>query len=119
MRMSMDITIRDIGDIVILDIRGGMCRSDVTGMTLHQVVKSQLEQGKRIILLNLENVDFIDSYGVGQVLASYTSTQNLGGKIKLARVSRRLGLVFKITWLDHVLEIFDNEAAALQSFAKP
>ena len=114
----MDIIIRDIGDVVVVDIKGRMRRSSVVEITLHQVVKSQLERGRKNILLNLENVEFIDSFGVGEMLASYTSIQNLGGKIKLTRISRKLGLVFKITWLDHVFEIFDNEAAALQSFNK-
>jgi anti-sigma B factor antagonist len=115
---AMDITIRDIGDIVVFDIKGEILRSDVMETTLHQLVKGQLERGRRNFLLNLENVEFIDSFGVGEMLASYTSTQNLGGKIKLARISKKLGLVFKITWLDRIFESYDSEAAALQSFAK-
>jgi anti-anti-sigma factor len=115
----MQITTRDMGDVVVFDILGEIRRTNVVETTLHEVVKSQLERGKRSILLNLENVDFIDSFGVGEMLASFTSTQNLGGKIKLARISRKLGVVFKITWLDHVFEVFDDETAAMQSFAKP
>ncbi len=115
----MIITIRDLGDVVIFDIEGEIQRSGHKEPNLHQAVKSQLDSGRRKILLNLENVGFIDSYGVGEILASYTSTQNLGGKIKLAGISKKLGLVFKITWLDRVFEVFDDEAAALQSFAKP
>jgi len=115
----MDITIRDIDNIVVLDIKGEIRRSDVMETTLHQVVKCQLERGRRNFLLNFENVEFIDSFGVGEILASYTSVQNLGGKIKLARISKKLSLVFKITWLDRIFESFDSEADALQSFAKP
>lgn len=114
----MNIATREVGSIVIFDITGEICRSRVMEITLHQAVKSQLERGTRNILLNLENVEFIDSFGVGEILASYISIQNLGGKIKLIRISRRLGIVFKVVGLDRVLEIFDNEAAALQSYAK-
>jgi len=114
----MDITTRDIGDIVVFDIKGEVVRSEIHKATIHEAVKSQLEQGRRNILLNLENVAIIDSWGVGEMLASYTSIQNLGGKIRLASISRKLEIVFKVTLLDRVFEIFDNEAAALGSFTK-
>ena len=114
----MHIATRDAGSAIIFDITGEICRSPATDTTLHEIVKSQLERGRRNILLNLENVEFIDSFGVGEILASYISIQNLGGKIKLIRISRRLGIVFKVVGLDRVFEVFDNESAALQSFAK-
>jgi anti-anti-sigma factor len=82
------------------------------------MVKAQLDAGKRNILLNFEAVEFIDSFGVGEILASYISTQNLGGKFKLARMSKKLYLVFQVTMLTKVLEIFDSEESALQSFIK-
>ena len=116
---NMQILTRETGKIVILDIVGEIRRSHFEETTLHQVVKSQLELGRRDILLNLEKVDFIDSWGVGEMLASYTSTQNLGGKIKLTRISKKLDFVLMVTGLKRVLEVFDNETAALQSFAKP
>jgi anti-anti-sigma regulatory factor len=55
---------------------------------------------------------------VGEILASYISTQNLGGKFKLARMSKKLYLVFQVTMLTKVLEIFDSEESALQSFIR-
>jgi anti-anti-sigma factor len=63
-------------------------------------------------------VDFIDSFGVGEILASYISTHNLGGKLKIARISKKLYLVFQITMLTKVLEIFDEEQRAIESFLK-
>jgi anti-anti-sigma factor len=77
-----------------------------------------LDSGKRNILLNFQNVDFIDSFGVGEILASYISTHNLGGKLKLAKISKKLFLVFQVTMLTKVLEIFDEEEIALDSFIK-
>ena len=115
----MNIAIREAGSVIIFDIIGEIRRSHIVETTLHQVVKSQLEQGRRNILFNMEYVEFIDSFGVGEILASYISIQNLGGKFKLIRISRKLGIVFKVVGLDRVLEIFDNEVTALQSFAKP
>ena len=114
----MDIKKRDKNDIVIFDIEGEIRRSDITDVTLHQLVKDQLDSGKKHILLNFDRVEFIDSFGVGEILASYISTHNLGGKLKIARISKKLFLIFQITMLTKVLEIFDEEEMALQSFIK-
>lgn len=114
----MNIQKREQDGVVIFDIEGEIKRSDITDVTLHQLVKEQLEAGKKHILLNFQKVDFIDSFGVGEILASYISTHNLGGKLKIARISKKLYLVFQITMLTKVLEIFDEEQRALESFLK-
>jgi len=114
----MMINKREKNNIVIFDIEGEIRRSDITDFTLHQLVKEQLEVGRKQILLNFEKVDFIDSFGVGEILASYISTHNLGGKLKLARISKKLFLIFQVTMLTKVLDIHDEEDSALQSFFK-
>jgi len=114
----MEINTREKTDVIIFDIEGEIRRSDITDITLHQLVKDQLDAGKRNILLNFQSVDFIDSFGVGEILASYISTHNLGGKLKLAKISKKIYLVFQVTMLTKVLEIFDEEEIALDSFIK-
>jgi anti-sigma B factor antagonist len=109
---------REKNNVVIFDIDGEIRRSDISDVTLHQLVKEELEQGKKQILLNFERVGFIDSFGVGEILASYISTHNLGGKLKLARISKKLYLIFQVTMLTKVLDIFDEEDLALRSFLK-
>jgi len=66
----MEIHAREKADVIIFDIEGEIRRSDVSDVTLHQLVKDQLDGGKRNILLNFKNVEFIDSFGVGEILAS-------------------------------------------------
>ncbi len=112
----MQIHAREKDNVIIFDIEGEIRRSDVTDVTLHQLVKDQLDVGKRNILLNFKDVEFIDSFGVGEILASYISTHNLGGKLKIAKISKKLYLVFQVTMLTKVLEIFDEEEIALSSF---
>jgi len=112
----MEIHAREKDDVIIFDIDGEIRRSDVTDVTLHQLVKDQLDSGKRNILLNFKNVEFIDSFGVGEILASYISTHNLGGKLKIAKISKKLYLVFQVTMLTKVLDIYDEEELALSSF---
>jgi anti-anti-sigma factor len=109
---------RERNNVVIFDIEGEIRRSDITDVTLHQLVKDELDRGRKQILLNFERVDFIDSFGVGEILASYISTHNLGGKLKLARISKKLFLIFQVTMLTKVLDIFDEEDMALRSFLK-
>jgi anti-anti-sigma factor len=114
----MVIKTREANNVVIFDIEGEIRRSDGMHTTLHNLVKSHLDRGKRNVLLNLENVGFIDSFGVGEILASYISTQNLGGKLKLCRISNKLLLIFQITMLTKVLDIQEDCDCALESFDK-
>jgi anti-anti-sigma factor len=112
----MRITPRQKNDVVIFDIEGEIKRSDITDVTLHQLVKDQLDLGRRKIVLNFEQVEFIDSFGVGEILASYISTHNLGGKLKLVKISKKLYLIFQVTMLTKVLDILEDEEAAMKSF---
>jgi anti-anti-sigma factor len=112
----MTINTREKDGVVIFDIQGEIRRSETGTPTLHQVVKSHLDSDRSRILLNLSGVEFIDSFGVGEILASFISAQNLGGKLKLMNISPKLYVVFKVTMLTKVLEIFENEDKALTSF---
>ena len=112
----MNIKIRELNNIVIIDIGGDIRQYDVKGVSLYQHVKDQLQAGKRNILINFDKVDFIDSLGVGDLLSSYVSANNLGGKIKLIKVSSKIHLVFRVTLMDRLFEFFEDEEAAIQSF---
>jgi len=114
----MIIKTREIGNIVVFDVEGEIRRTDTAQETLHTLVEAQLDRGRRNVLLNLGGVEFIDSFGVGQILASYISTQNLGGRLKLCKISHKLLLIFQITMLTKVLEIHEDCDRALESFGK-
>ncbi len=114
----MVITTREVGDVTVIDVEGDIKRSQVVTTTLHQVVKSRLEEGQRNFALNFEKMDFIDSYGVGEIIASYHSINSLGGELKLARISKKLRIVFEITKLIDILEVTDSIEAALESFGR-
>lgn len=108
--------IRELNDIVIIDIGGDIRQYEVKGVSLYQHVRDQLNAGKRNILINFENVDFIDSLGVGDLLSSYVSTNNLGGRIKLLKVAPKIHLIFQVTLMDRLFEFFDDEVTAIESF---
>jgi anti-anti-sigma factor len=112
-------TTRPVGDVVVLDIEGEFSVTTSPVPTLHEHVKTHLEMGKRSILFNFDKVGFVDSFGVGQMIASYKSTHDLGGRFKLCRLPEKLILLFHITRLIKVFDVYSTEEAALDSFAKP
>jgi len=109
-------TTRPAGDVLVFDIEGEFSRLTSPLPTLHQLVKAQLAFGKRMILFNFEKAGFVDTFGIQEIVASYTSTQGLGGKFKLCRLSEKLILIFHITGLIKVFDVYPTEEAALQSF---
>jgi anti-anti-sigma factor len=120
---SMDIqktiiTSRSAGDIVIFDIGGEFTRWGQALPTLSELVRAKLNEGKNRILLNFEKTEFVDSYGVGELIAGFISTRNSGGMLKLCRIPDRLDVIFRITGLDKVLTICPTEEAALEAFAR-
>jgi len=104
---------------MVFDINGDMSRLTATVPTLSELVKTQLNANKNSILLNCENAGFVDSWGVGEMLASYISIRNRGGSLKLCRLPDKLLTLFRITQIDTVLSIYPTEAAAMEAFAQP
>lgn len=112
----MEVKTRHLNQIVIFDIEGEIRTSPTPETTLHDLVKKQLEGGKKNVLLNFKNVGFIDSYGIGQILASFISIQDSGGRLKLCHVPTRILLIFDVTNLRRILEIYEDCDSALKSF---
>lgn len=115
---KMAITSRSSGDIAIFDIEGEFSRWAQTSPKLSDLVKAKLSAGKNRILLNFAKTGFVDSHGVGELIACFISIQNSGGLLKLCRIPDRLDLIFRITGLDKVLAIYPTEEAALEAFAR-
>jgi anti-sigma B factor antagonist len=85
-------------------------------VTLHDHVKSQLEMGKRHFLFNYEDVKYMDSFGVQQLVSSYTSICNLGGKLKLTKLVPRIRYIFDVTGLSRVFTITNDEETAIKNY---
>jgi len=104
----MRINSRKHNDAVIFDIEGEFRISEVSDVTLHQLVKDQLDLGNLNILLNLEKTGSIDSTCVGEILSSYISITNRGGKLLRAKTPEKIQIIFKVTGLDRIIP--DNES---------
>jgi len=111
----MKIEIRTIGDVRILDCSGKITLGEGT-MSIRNTVRDVLQSGAKKILLNLADISYIDSSGVGELVSSYTTTVNKGGKLKLVKLTNKLRELLTITKLLTVFEIYDDEKDALASF---
>jgi len=108
------------GDVAVFDIAGDFTRKDCPIPTLHELASAQLETGIHKILFNFEKVGFVDSFGLGQIVSSYISTQKLGGGFKLCQVPPKLMFFLKVVNLiPNVISVYPDETAALESFANP
>jgi anti-sigma B factor antagonist len=111
----MKIDRRTIGDVQILDCNGKITLGEAT-MLLRNTVRDVLQSGAKKIILNLADVSYIDSAGVGELVSTYTTTVNKGGKLKLLKLTNKLRELLTITKLLTVFEIYDDEKDALASF---
>lgn len=114
----MEITIRERDGVRILDLVGKLKLGE-GARSVYTVVRDELEHGHRAILLHLWRVSFIDSTGLGRLVACLTSASSRDAKVKLLLPSPRVEDVLKITGTEQLFEIFDNEDQAVQSFQEP
>jgi anti-anti-sigma factor len=113
----MTLKIREKGGLIIIDLSGEIRLSDHFSPALQRQVTEQLAEGKSDFLLNFAKVDFIDSYGIGDVVASYLAVKDKKGRLKLSCLSSKIWLIFHYSGLTRILEIFDSEEKAIQSFS--
>lgn len=112
----MKINLRKQNNIVIFDIEGEFRRSEIKDVTLHQLVKDQLDLGNLDILLNLAKLETIDSFCVGEILSSYISIHNLGGQLVRANTPEKIQIIFEVTALDPIIPNQESMEAAIASF---
>jgi len=112
----MQIEERTSGDVLILDIKGRITLGEGDEL-LKDKVNSLLNQGKKKIVLNLAEVPYIDSAGLGEIVRTYTTVSRQGGSLKLLSLTKRITDLLAITKLLTVFETFDTESDAVQSFA--
>jgi anti-sigma B factor antagonist len=113
--MPLKIDAREVAHVSILDIHGRI----VLGEEIHQLrdaVRALVAEGKKKIILNLADVDYMDSSGVGELVGSFTTVRNAGGELKLLNLSQKVEDVLHVTKLYTVFDIRDDEFTAVKSF---
>jgi anti-sigma B factor antagonist len=107
---------RHAGEVTILDLKGKL-RIGGNTVALHKSIRCLILEKKTMILLNLAGVTFIDSCGLGELVASQVSAGNKGGKIKLVGLTEALREILTVSRVLSVFDCYENEADALQDFA--
>ena len=115
--MNLKTSTRQIDGVAIVDCSGRITLGEGS-VVLRDVVKDLLSKGQKKILLNLGDVNYIDSSGIGELVSAYTTVRNQGGELKLLNLTKKVHDLLQITKLYTVFDIKDDEAAAIGSFKK-
>jgi anti-sigma B factor antagonist len=115
-RGLMKTSIRTSGDVAILDLKGKITIGE-GDVALRENIEKLLEDGKKQIILNLAKVNYMDSSGVGELVGTFTTVNNRGGKMKLLNLTEKIQDLLQITQLLTVFECFSDEAEAVASFS--
>lgn len=113
---DIQISERQAGDVTILDL-GGKITIGEGSVALRGAIRRLLGEGKTKLLLNLGNVGYIDSSGIGELVSSFTAVNKEGGTLKLLNLTQKIQDLLAITKLLTVFDVYDSEADALSSFS--
>ena len=113
--MSFRATARELSGVTVVDLSGRITLGEGSA-TLREMVRDLLNKGQKKIILNLGDVNYIDSSGIGELVAAFTTVRNQGGDLKLLNLTRKVHDLLQITKLYTVFDVKDDEAAAVKSF---
>lgn len=113
--MSLRATHRDAGPITVVELGGRITLGDGSAL-LRRTIRGLLDDQRKKILLNLADVDYIDSSGIGELVSGFTAVKNQGGELKLLHLTKKVRDLLQITKLYTVFEVFTEESVALRSF---
>jgi len=122
--MTTKYHIRRVGDITIVDLSGGLSLGEAvafalgSGVMLQELVRELTKQDQKKILVNLAEVTYVDSSGIGQLVGALLTARNQGGDLKLLKPTKQVLDVLKTTNLTSVFDVQDDEATVIQSFSK-
>ena len=113
--MSMKASTRQVDGITIIDLSGRITLGEGS-VVLRDTIRDSVGQGVKKILLNLGDVTYIDSSGIGELVSAYTTVRNQGGELKLLNLTKKVHDLLQITKLYTVFDVKDDEASAISSF---
>jgi anti-sigma B factor antagonist len=113
--MSLRATHRDAGNVTVVDLSGRIVLGDGSAL-LRKTIRGLLEDQRKKILLNLADVDYIDSSGIGELVSGFTAVKNQSGDLKLLHLTKKVRDLLQITKLFTVFDVYTDESTALKSF---
>jgi anti-sigma B factor antagonist len=114
--MALTTKVRHVGNVAIVDLNGKVTLGENTGI-LRDELRSLLSQGVKNIVLDMQNVSYVDSAGLGELVGAYTTAANQGGAVKLLHLQGKMRDLMQITKLHTIFSAFDDEKAAVASFS--
>lgn len=114
--MSVKLTSRQVGDVTVIDAAGRITLGEGAS-AFRDTLRDFVAKGNKKLLLNLGDVSYIDSSGIGELVSGFTTVTNSGGQLKLVGLSKRIKDLLQITKLYTVFDVYDDEAQAVRSFS--
>ena len=114
--MSVKLTTRQVGDVTVIDVAGRITLGEGSSV-LRDALRDLVTKNQKKILLNLGEVSYIDSSGIGELVSGFTTVTNGGGGLKLLNLNKRVKDLLQITKLYTVFDVHEDEASAIRSFA--
>src|SRR5499427_7621219 len=115
--MALHATHRDAGRVTVVDFSGRITLGEGSAL-LRKTIRDLLEDDRRLFLLNLGDVDYIDSSGIGELVSAFTAVRNRGGELKLLNLTKKVNDLLQLTKLFTVFEVYNDESSAVGSFNK-
>ena len=113
--MVLTITSREAGGVTVLDLKGKITLGEGS-VQVRDAIRGLIGKGQKSILLNLGDVNYIDSSGLGELVSAFTTAKNQGAALKLLSLTKKVKDVLQLTKLYTVFDIYDDEASAIASF---
>jgi anti-sigma B factor antagonist len=114
--VSVKLTTRQVGDVTVIDVAGRITLGEGSSV-LRDALRDLVTKNQKKILLNLGEVSYIDSSGIGELVSGFTTVTNGGGALKLLNLNKRVKDLLQITKLYTVFDVHEDEASAIRSFA--
>ena len=114
--MSVKLNTRQVGEVSVVDVAGRITLGEGSS-ALRDLIRDMVGKGQKKILLNLGDVSYIDSSGIGELVSGYTTVTNSGGDLKLLNLNKRVKDLLQITKLYTVFDVHEDEASAIRAFA--
>jgi anti-sigma B factor antagonist len=112
---ALYMTVREVGPVIILDVSGRIALGEGSAL-LRKTIRDLLEAGQTKILLNLGDVNYIDSSGIGELVSAFTAVRNRNGELKLLNLTKKVHDLLQITKLFTVFDVYNEEPTAVRSY---
>ena len=113
--MVLTINFREVGGVTVLDLKGKITLGEGS-VQIRDAIRGLVGKGRKSVLLNLGDVNYIDSSGLGELVGAYTTAKNQGAELKLLKLTKKVHDLLQLTKLYTVFDIYDDEPIAIASF---